>query len=347
MSYIKEASKGAETNCVPQQEKGSLLSKYEIPITHFEFDYIEKCKDGKELEKILLILRSGEEGYYPDLETATENRLRIIKPKCKLLRTTTQVLNKHDLEKHEIDALSSEINIWVDEITKDDKELDTKKTTKIKTNIAIRTHKEIGIPSHHPKEKKEKRIASTDFEAWDKFDPDTEIQKMELEETKEKQKMNDKKACKPKEPSQVNHDKFSSDAERKFAANHEREKGNEFFKNGEYENAIICYTNSITYKPSEKNLNNRALTYLKLLKYSEAIADCQKVLSFNNNNLKAHLHLAEAFEKTENYKKALKHIEFLIQQEPNNCYAQSLAERIRKNCTPKFKKVQMQITEIN
>lgn len=47
------------------QPTESLISKYNIPIDHFEFAYVEKCHDGRELEKILQILKSGEEGYYP------------------------------------------------------------------------------------------------------------------------------------------------------------------------------------------------------------------------------------------------------------------------------------------
>jgi hypothetical protein len=35
----------------------SLLAKYEIPIDHLEFEYIKKCNDLKELERIVKILR--------------------------------------------------------------------------------------------------------------------------------------------------------------------------------------------------------------------------------------------------------------------------------------------------
>ena len=32
-------------------------TKYDIPLSHLDFDYIEKCKDVKELEKIVKVLR--------------------------------------------------------------------------------------------------------------------------------------------------------------------------------------------------------------------------------------------------------------------------------------------------
>lgn len=345
MSYIQDAAKIADTNCIPLQEKECLLSKYEIPISHFEFDYIEKCTDGKELEKILTILRSGEEGYFLDLEAKTENRLKLMKPKSKLLRTSTLVLNKQDLEKEDFQKVFNDLNTWVDGITKDEQELHAKKTSKAKSDIAIRTFKEISLSSEHPKQTKEKRISSTDFKAWDKFDPDTEIKKMELEEQKSTtsyQKFKEKRITEI-----TDNKEFFSDAESKFASNREREKGNEFFKTGEYKEAITCYTNSILYNSNVDNLNNRALTYLKLSNFNEAIADYQKVLSLDKHNSKAHLYLAEVYEKIKMYEKALTHVEYLIQQEPNNFYAQSLAEKIRKNCISKYSKIQMQITDIN
>jgi hypothetical protein len=35
----------------------SLLMKYEIPVEHISFEYVEKCNDRKEMEKIVKILR--------------------------------------------------------------------------------------------------------------------------------------------------------------------------------------------------------------------------------------------------------------------------------------------------
>ena len=55
--------------------------KYDIPLGHLEYSYIRECKDSKELEKIIKILRSGEEGKYPDLETFAEKRLEAVNPK--------------------------------------------------------------------------------------------------------------------------------------------------------------------------------------------------------------------------------------------------------------------------
>lgn len=37
--------------------EGQTSKKYEIPLSHLDFAYIEKCTDVKELEKIIRILR--------------------------------------------------------------------------------------------------------------------------------------------------------------------------------------------------------------------------------------------------------------------------------------------------
>lgn len=345
MSSIQDLSKLVETNST-QQGRQSLLSKYSIPITHFEFDYIEKCNDGKELESILLVLHSGEEGYFPHLEVATKNRLKVIKPKSKLLRNVTQVLSRNDLQKGDLDIILGDLNIWVVKVSKDDKELETRKSNRNQHDVAIRTSKEIHSGSQSLKDKKEKRISSTDFKAWDKYDPDTELLKMELEEEKMKQKAY-KETNKSKKKKSVIINEVSTEAEANFLSDREREKGNEFFRNNDYDEALFCYTNSVALKPTIENINNQAAAYLKLLKYPECIADCLKVLKLDKGNMKAHWQLAEALEKIQNYEEALKHIEYVINQNPNNTQAQKLAERIRNNSTACLKNSRIQITEIN
>jgi hypothetical protein len=39
------------------KSKKSLLMKYEIPIDHLSFEYVEKCNDRNEMEKIVNVLR--------------------------------------------------------------------------------------------------------------------------------------------------------------------------------------------------------------------------------------------------------------------------------------------------
>lgn len=69
------------------ESKKTLLEKYAIPIEHLDFDYIERCQNVRELEKMVKILRSGEEGYYPDLTKYAEAKLDQIDSNNRLLQT--------------------------------------------------------------------------------------------------------------------------------------------------------------------------------------------------------------------------------------------------------------------
>lgn len=70
----------------------SLLERYEIDIEKLDYGYIAECENGCELEMIYKILLSNEEGFYPDLTAAAKERLAIVKPSSKYLRTEEKVL---------------------------------------------------------------------------------------------------------------------------------------------------------------------------------------------------------------------------------------------------------------
>ncbi|XP_018320722.1 sperm-associated antigen 1 isoform X2 [Agrilus planipennis] len=94
-------------------KKVPLSVRYNIPDYYLDFEYVNKCTNGKTLEKILKILRSGEEGYYPQLVQATEERLKLINPSSKLLRVVTPAVSKKDLEKEEVTKLTTDLDDWL------------------------------------------------------------------------------------------------------------------------------------------------------------------------------------------------------------------------------------------
>lgn len=108
---------GSGDDCINQNriptESESLLRKYDIPIDHLDFKYVNTCDNTKELEHILHILQSGEEGYYPDLLKCTENRLLQLNPNSKLLRKQIPVLTKNDLNKDEWDSLTTDVAVSI------------------------------------------------------------------------------------------------------------------------------------------------------------------------------------------------------------------------------------------
>lgn len=83
----------------------SLLGKYSIPIEHLDFDYIRTCSDIRKLEQIIEILKSNEEGYYPELTTFAENKLEELDPDNRMLRTEVRCSYTGSGEKREINVL--------------------------------------------------------------------------------------------------------------------------------------------------------------------------------------------------------------------------------------------------
>lgn len=94
-----------------KKPKQPLLTKYNIPIDHLDFDYIKKCNNFKEIEKILQILRSGEEGFYADLTKCAEDKLRSQNPSSKLLRTERPVLTKHSIDENEWNKVTDLVEV--------------------------------------------------------------------------------------------------------------------------------------------------------------------------------------------------------------------------------------------
>ena len=85
-------------------EKKSLLEKYSIPVDHLDFDYIRDCQNVRELERIIEILKSGEEGYYPDLMRFTEDQLMRVDPDNRMLRTEVKCQRTTTDDKQEINV---------------------------------------------------------------------------------------------------------------------------------------------------------------------------------------------------------------------------------------------------
>jgi stress-induced-phosphoprotein 1 len=90
-----------------------------------------------------------------------------------------------------------------------------------------------------------------------------------------------------------------------------KEQGDSLFKNANFEGAIEQYTkaiDSIKDKGSDialKCYGNRAACWKQLSNFDETIGDCSHVLEYRENDVKALIRRAQAFEACERYKFAL------------------------------------------
>lgn len=117
----------------------------------------------------------------------------------------------------------------------------------------------------------EKRIRSCDYAQWDKYDADTELTKLDLHEEKNREAtevLNNKKAKEYRhldEAVKKAADELAKNVtrmslvEREKIANNFRIQGNELFKAGDFEEAVLDYTRSLTMLKTPAAFSNRAM----------------------------------------------------------------------------------------
>ncbi|XP_032212519.1 tetratricopeptide repeat protein 12 isoform X3 [Mustela erminea] len=90
--------------------------------------------------------------------------------------------------------------------------------------------------------------------------------------------------------------------ENKVLADALKEKGNEAFARGDYEAAIVCYSEGLDKLKDMKVLyTNRAQAYLKLGDYQKAVVDCEWALKCDEKCTKAYFHMGKAHLALKNY----------------------------------------------
>ncbi|GFY62486.1 sperm-associated antigen 1, partial [Trichonephila inaurata madagascariensis] len=89
-----------------------LLEKLNLIVDQLDYKYIENCKDVKQLERILRVLRSGEEGIYPHLIKFCEEKLKELDPNNKYLGLPKSIVNYSDLPVPERRSIISDLEDW-------------------------------------------------------------------------------------------------------------------------------------------------------------------------------------------------------------------------------------------
>lgn len=115
------------------------------------------------------------------------------------------------------------------------------------------------------------RIKSHEYDKWDKFDADAEALKIDLDEERKiemhKQKDRIRKNHDGPVIEEIYEDDFSqmTERERQVLAVRCKDKGNDYFRAKEYEEAIDEYTKSLRIFPMAATYNNRAIACKVLL----------------------------------------------------------------------------------
>ncbi|XP_030762367.1 small glutamine-rich tetratricopeptide repeat-containing protein alpha-like [Sitophilus oryzae] len=124
--------------------------------------------------------------------------------------------------------------------------------------------------------------------------------------------------------------------ETKIQAEVHKNKGNDFMKNSDYDQAAVEYTKAIELNPNNAVYYcNRAAAYTRLLKDNDAIVDCNQAIKLDPTYGKAYGRLGIAYSNLNKYDLALKAYQTALKYDPNNgMYETNLKvaeERLRAN----------------
>ncbi|XP_039562254.1 sperm-associated antigen 1 [Passer montanus] len=301
---------------------------YQIPISHLDYKFIEKCTDVKHLEKILRVLRSGEEGCYPELTLACEKRIERLDPRSRALRKDKPAATASDFTAEEWQAINSELMSWLTEMNEDDKKsqfLRTDTPNERQDNLPPIRCSSSCLPTNQNKKlqnkQRSKKNIPRDYSEWDKFDVEKECSKIDedCEESNSKARV----FSKPSLP--IIEKKIDTTGmtkrEKIFVATREKEKGNEAFATGDYVEAVTYYTRSLSVIPTAAVYNNRAQAEIKLQDWDNALQDCEKVLDMEPGNIKALMRRATVHNHLQNYQSAIEDLNEVLSVEPENSRA--------------------------
>ncbi|KFV60911.1 Sperm-associated antigen 1, partial [Tyto alba] len=310
---------------------------YQIPIGHLDYKFIEKCTDIKHLEKILRVLRSGEEGCYPELTLFCEKRIEHLDPRNRALRKDKPAATASDFTAEEWETINGELMSWVTEMNEDEKKTQFLRTDRLHerqdTLPPVRCSSSC-LPANQNKKlqnkQRNKKSIPRDYSEWDKFDVEKECSKIDegCEESNSKARF----FSRPSPP--IIEKKIDTtgmtEREKIFIATREKEKGNEAFAIGDYVEAVTYYTRSISVMPTVAAYNNKAQAEIKLQDWDSALQDCEKVLDMEPGNVKALMRRATVHSQLQNYQTAIEDLNKVLCFEPENAVAKKNLLEIKK-----------------
>lgn len=110
-----------------------------------------------------------------------------------------------------------------------------------------------------------------------------------------------------------------------------KEEGNALVKKGEHKKAIEKYSQSLKHNPNEiTTYTNRALCYLSVKQYRDAVRDCDEALMIDSSNVKALYRRAQAHKELKCMKACEDDLHSLLKVEPKNTAALKLLQEVQK-----------------
>ncbi|KAL5034908.1 hypothetical protein RTP6_002685 [Batrachochytrium dendrobatidis] len=127
------------------------------------------------------------------------------------------------------------------------------------------------------------RIKSSDYRAWEKFNIEEALEKVDLPHPLPSAPKLIRPTAKltpppiqPSQPTQLSPILAQDEEVKQYQAVMEKYKGNECFKTNDFSEALKFYNRSLDLHPTPQVLTNRAATYLKLCDYESAEIDATR-----------------------------------------------------------------------
>eukprot|EP00746_Dinoflagellata_sp_MGD_P075403 gnl/MRDRNA2_/MRDRNA2_30345_c0_seq1.p1 gnl/MRDRNA2_/MRDRNA2_30345_c0~~gnl/MRDRNA2_/MRDRNA2_30345_c0_seq1.p1 ORF type:complete len:548 (+),score=178.39 gnl/MRDRNA2_/MRDRNA2_30345_c0_seq1:112-1755(+) len=298
----------------------------DVTLEDIDFDVVKECRDKKFVLRYIKLLEE-DGGYFQDLLNACKEKLLELDPK-EYYRLYPMPVSQDDMDAAINDLLEWEKNvketdeslkaakkqsgvIWdeygvappVEAPIRGQEDKAPKKKTKARDNVTDSKEKfpdkitDVGQVDKSAYARDKTRMKDY-YSAWDKFDVDGAENEVE-EEMRQEEERKKKHFEDMKEEQEAFHRTSSvgeakelppnlPEAQKRYLADTEKEKGNEAFYAHDYEEAEAYYTRSIHYYPSDASIwSNRALVRLKTGAHKEALKDCNKALEVNPKYMKA------------------------------------------------------------
>lgn len=277
-----------------------------IDVEMLDYSFVKRCTDLDELKGILVTLRSGKEGRYPELEKATEDRILAILPERERNKITRMrsgpTTNELTTEKNELASWAAAMDLK-NEALKRQAPLRREYQPVRGQNACDKAQPEPvrnqnnTLSTEKADKKKLRAIPAYDFRSWEKYDVDKALKEIDQESDRARhqakmQREEQEKRLKARKreleslSKSVELDKLEPET-RKLYAGYEKQKGNDCFKANEVEMALLHYTRSMAYDDSDAILYaNRALVHLRMKNFAAAEDDATRAILLDPAYLK-------------------------------------------------------------
>ncbi|XP_056378376.1 sperm-associated antigen 1 isoform X2 [Hyla sarda] len=323
---------------------------HQIPVDHLDYKFIEECKDVKHLEKILRVLRLGEEGLYPDLTAFCEKRIEALSPNNRALRKDKPPATAADFSLEDWQEIGGDLKNFLTEIKLTEQRPPFQQTTDNLPPIRNSSN----APATNKKGKEYQSAGSKvprDYRDWDRLDIEKELSEID----KSKDNVEQSKTVINTTASKIKKNvatKGISLEQKRSLAEREKDKGNEAFRSGDFEEAILYYSRSISVLPTAVAYNNRAQTEIKLKNWQNALKDCDHALDLEPENVKALLRRAVVNKNLSNFQAASSDLQTILLHEPENpiakkvlCEVEELQQKEKAEKSKKGRRIVIQDIE--